>query len=131
MAKSKPEALSIDSVFDGARKSSRKAIKRQCFAVRMSRGPKGAKYESLVIEATDGVDARRQWFNFYGLNEETYRYALQAVALEEGHPLAGDAIRCASPRVGGGTTMADLANQAFEDQTEMLKTGETRLVETM
>jgi hypothetical protein len=77
------------------------------------------------------VDARRQWFNYYGLNEETYRYGLEVMRLAEDHELAEKAISCQTPRVGGAQTVDDLSKQAFEDQTQMLKTGEATIVETM
>lgn len=129
MAKRQSRASSIDDVFNTSQRSARAPVKRKCFAVKQTRGPKGQQWSSLAVMAHDPVHARSQWFNYYGLHEQTYRYALDVRRLDEGHPLEQEAITCDSPRVQGRSiTVDDLASQAFEDQQHMLKGGETTTV---
>lgn len=71
-------------------------IPKRAFAVRQQRGPD--RHDDLVILAYDGCDAARQWFNYYGLADQTYRYQLLTVKVPEGHNAQKRAIECQHPQ---------------------------------
>lgn len=111
----------LDEVF-GAPDSRCELPKLRPFACRQIAGPE--QHDDLIISATDGVDAHRQFFNYYGLNEETFRYRLRVVEIEKTSPLVSKAIECQSPRLKGELTLDQLQQQQHEDIERQIKSGE-------
>lgn len=88
----------------------------KCFAIRQTGGPE--PHDTLVVRGHDVVDAARQWFNYYGLNEQTARYRYTAAIVPDDHPACKDAITCDHPRVQG--QHEDLYTQNYRDLNEIL-----------
>ena len=90
------------------------------FACRQVSGPK--PHDDLCIRATSGVDANRQFFNYYGLNEQTYRYRLKVVVVPKEAKFKtwiDNAIECQSPQNPETLSLEEQARQ-HEDEIENL-----------
>ena len=98
-----------------------KKLDRSVWAVRQVRGPGGRKpFGDLVIRAITAVDAQRQWFNFYGLSTETYRYNLQTARVPESHAKYGSAIECQHPRGVEDDSLAKQLEQQLSAAEQVL-----------
>jgi hypothetical protein len=110
-------ATGINDVFEKARPTPERVNKY--YACRQVTGPK--QCADLCIRARSGVDAHRQFFNYYGLNEETHRYRLKVVEVPAGHALIDSAIECQSPRNPQELSLDEKAQQAADDVESLLK----------
>jgi len=117
-----PRPPTIDELFRKDGYGKQKPIKKRYFAVRQLNGPK--KHADKVFFAFDRPDAARQFFCYHGLTGKTYRYRLIATEVPSDHPLAKDAIECNTPRSIDELTMDKLQDDAFEDQQQILASGE-------
>jgi hypothetical protein len=112
----------LDGIFRDDDKKKRTIAEKRCYAVRQVRGPD--EHDDLVVMAINAVDAHRQFFNYYGLNEQTFRYTLGVVQTDDPE-LTSMAVECEYPRHpgGGGTesmTIDQLARYQHDDVEKQL-----------
>lgn len=118
---------SLNELFqDRGIKRSKGPLPKGIWAVRQLNGPK--PHKDKVFKACDTVEAARQFFCFYGLTGQTYRYRLATVQLPNDHPLAREAIECLTPRTQDEMTFEKMAQEQFEDVERMIESGEAAAV---
>lgn len=115
---------SIDEMFTEASQESRPKRPRRAYAVRQIRGPRGKHFPAIAVLATGPTDAQRSWFDYHGLNMETYRYNLQVLRLPDDHPAAKNAVQISSPRNPHEMTLEQQMEATHEAVESMVGSGE-------
>lgn len=114
---------SLNELFAERQGKSRKGpLPKLYWAVRQVAGPR--KHKDLVIHCSDALEASRQFFCYYALTGQTYRYRVQAVEIPRDHPAARDAVECLTPRGVAERTLDDIQQEQFDDVQQMVKSGE-------
>lgn len=112
---------SLERLFVASDAEKRETPESKVYAVRQLRGPE--EHRSLIIRAWDPTDAIRQFFNHYGLQEQTHRYRCQCVQVPDDDQIVSNAIQCDIPR-HPGLTLEERFSQNYEEVERAIRSGE-------